>query len=397
MKLGRCLFAILLILRAVPAAADTLTDLFPPDTNVVFGIRVHNLAISSVVQSFAAEAKAAAAGWMKAIPLGGFDLLLDIDEVLIASSGKGPNPPAIVVVTGHFDVARLTQGAKRYYHDVPLWGGEKASGGAVALLGPGTALLGDATMVRAAIDRRGGQSRIDPALNDRITSLRQRYDIWGLGEKQEGFASPLPEAKALESIDRFQFGVQLANGLDLGAEIHTRSPEDAEKLSAALGMMAAMVTGSQKSTSAAKFDAKVDGGTLKLSLFVPEEELKKAIQAQTAVLSQASVRSPAKASLSITGAEAPESGPNSPPEASPAAPSAPSKAAAPQAATSPAAPTPVAAPQAATSQTAPTQAAAPQAATSPSAPTPAAAPKPAASKVPDKDRDTVVFTLPGKK
>src|ERR1700691_2404274 len=102
MKLARCVLPVLFALRALPAAGDTITDLFPPDTKVVFGIRVHNLAISSVAQSFAAQAHAAAAGWLKAVPMDGIDFLRDIDEVLIASSGKGPNPSALVFVTGRF-------------------------------------------------------------------------------------------------------------------------------------------------------------------------------------------------------------------------------------------------------------------------------------------------------
>ncbi len=364
MKLAHCLLPLLLSLRAVPAAADTLTDLFPPDTKVVFGIRVHNLATSSVAQSVAAQAQTATAAWLKTVPLDGIDFLRDIDEVLIASSGKGQNPPAIILVTGRFDMARLAEGAKRY-HEVPLLTGEKETDAVVALLDGGTAAIGDPALVRAAIDQRGGESRIDAALNDRIASLRQRYDVWGLGQRAEGFAAPVPEAKVLESIDRFQFGMQLASGLELGAEIHARSPEDAEKLRAALGMMAALVKGQQTSTSATKFDLQADGGNLKLAVYIPEEELKRTIEAETAALSpvstqpsaEASAQPPTPALAQTAVPESAETGPNGAPEAPPVAPAAP--------------PAPVATPQ--------------------------AAPKPATPEVLDKEGNTVVLTLPGKK
>jgi hypothetical protein len=353
MKFAHCLLPVLLVLRAIPAAADTLTDLFPPDTKVVFGIRVHNLALSSVVQSLAAQAQAAAAGWLKAVPLGGVDLLRDIDEVLIATSGKGQNPPAIIVVTGRFDVARLAGGAKRY-HDVPLWTGEKETDSVVALLDGATAVIGDPALVRAAIDQRGGKGRIDAALNDRITSLRQRYDVWGLGEQAEGIAAPVPEAEVLQAIDRFQFGIQLASGLEIGAEIHVRSAEDAEKLSMALDMMAAMVKGQQASPNGAKFDLQANGRNLKLTVSIPEEELKKIIAAQTAGFTQASTESAAEPSTlppapAVT--EAAQTGPNLAPEA-------------------------------------PTAAA---------HPAPHPAPKTTTSEVFDKEGNTVVLTLPGKK
>jgi len=330
MKFAHCLLPFLLAMQAVPAAADTLTDLLPPDTKVVFGIRVPNLALSSVAQTFAAQAHAAAAGWLKAVPLDGIDLLRDIDEVLIASTGRGQNPPSIIVVTGRFDVARLAAGAK-LYREVPLLTGEVETGSAVALLENGTAILGDAALVRAAIDQRAGKNRIDSALNDRITSLRQRYDIWGLGERPEGFVAPTPEAKVLESIDRFQFGVQLASGLELAAEIHARSPEDTEKLNVALATIAAMVKGTETSGSAAKFDLQAEGGTLKLTVFIPDEELKKTIEAETAILSPVSTQLSVARLAPVTSAETAETSPSGAPDAPPVAPApaAPPKMAAP--------------------------------------------------------------------
>ncbi len=387
MKFAHCLLPLLLPLRAVPAAADTLTDLLPPDTKVVFGIRMHNLALSSVAQTFAGQAKAATAGWLKTVPLDGIDLLRDIDEVLIASTGKGQDPPSIIVVTGRFDVPRLAEGAKDY-HGVPLLTGASETDSVVALLGNGTALLGDAALVRTAIDQRGGKNRIDPALNDRLTSLRQRYDIWGLGERPEGIVSPMPETKVLESIDRFQFGMQLVNGLELAAEIHAKSPGDVEKLNGALGMIAAMVKGPQTSDNGAKFDLQVEGGTLKLALFIPDKELKKAIQSEAAILSPISTQSPTAASAPVGVTETAAPAPNGTPDVPPVA------------------PTPAAsAPVAATEMTAPAPTGTPD--VPPLAPTPAAMPaapaatrassKPVKTRVLDKDTDTVVFTLPGKK
>jgi hypothetical protein len=360
MSLVRVLLPILLTLRAAPAAADTLTDLLPPDAKVVFGIRVHNLAISSVAQTFAGQAQAAAAGWLKAVPLDGIDFLRDIDEILIASSGRGQTPPALIVVAGHFDMARLAEGASHYYREVPLLAGNSDNQALVALLDHGTVLLGDANLVRAAIDQRAGKNRIDPALNDRITSLRQRYDIWGLGERTEGFAASAPKAKVLDSIDRFQFGVQLASGLELGAEIHARSPEDAQKLHDVVAMIAAMVKG-QSSTSGARFDLQADGGTLKLDVYIPDAELKKAIRSQTAAFLPVSTTAPIAAP--IAASEAPETGPNAAPEwlaeAAPATPRAPVAAS--------------------------------------STPKPVT-PMPAAMKsCVVAEQDTVVFTLPGKK
>jgi hypothetical protein len=351
MKFGYLVLAVLLTLSATQAAADTLTDLLPPGTKVVFGIRVHNLALSSVAQEFAAQARTAAVDWLKAVPLDGIDLLRDIDEILVATSGKGQNPPALIVVAGRFDVARLTEGAPRY-HGIPLLTGDSESGTAVALFENGTALIGDAPLVRTAIDHRGGKGRIDPALNDRITSLRQRYDVWGLGEQPEGLASPIPEAKMLESVDRFQFGMQLASGLELTAEVHARSSAEGEKLNTALGMMAALLQGANQSANGSRFDLQSEGGTFKLTVSISDEELKKALSAETVTLSTV----PA-----VAAAESVETGPGVTPETP-----------APE-------PSPAPAPTPAAAQPAPP------------------APKPVTPKTPDSETDTVVFKLPGKK
>src|SRR5580658_9466214 len=249
----RSLLPVLLILRAIPAAADTLTDLLPPDTKVVFGIRVHNLALSALAPDFAAQAQIAAAGWLKAVPLDGVNLLRDIDEVLIASSCKEPETGILMVFAGRFDLATLAQGANSY-HGIAILDGPTDSDPVVAFLDASTALAGSPALVHAAIERRGGKIRIDATLNDRITSLRQRYDVWGLGARPEGFTAPVPEARIVESIDRFQFGLQLVNGLELAADIHPRSAKDTAKLHDDLDAVAALL----KSLAATPEDVQFD-------------------------------------------------------------------------------------------------------------------------------------------
>jgi hypothetical protein len=366
MKLAQCIPPLLLFARAILAAGPPLTDYFPPDTKVAFGVRVHNIVASSLARGFAAQAQAAGANWLKLVSQAGFDPLRDLDEVLIASSGEGPNPPAVIVLSGTFDVARLAEGAQRY-HNVPLLGsGEgsgKDSGAVMALLDASTIVAGDAALVRAAIDRREGGPKMDVALAGRIAAARQHYDVWGLGEHPDGFVSPMPETKGLESIDRFQFGMLLSSGLELGAELHARSPQEAEKLNASLQLVAAMLKAQQPSESAARFDIEAQEGTLKLTVTIPEEELKLAIEAESASLSQ----EPASAH----GAAAPAAA-LPPPAASLAVPS-----------VAPTAP-----------PTRPAMAARPP---GPPLPSPKAAPRTIAPQVLDKDGNTVVFTLPGKK
>src|ERR1017187_6575105 len=298
MKLAQSLLVPLLAVRAVPAADAALTDFFPAGTKVVLGINVRKGAESPLAQAGLTQAKAqvqsqaAAADWLKLASLAGFDPLRDIDEVLVATNAEGQNPPSLIVVRGRFDVARLAAGARRYL-DVPMLGGDQPTDGVVALLNASTALAGDRPTVLAAIDHLGNGAQIDAALGQRIAGPRSRYDIWGIGDRPEGFVAPTPQASALESIDRFQFGVSVSHGLELGAEIHARSPKDAEQLSATLGMVEAMIKAKQPTAGGAKFDLHRSEGTFKLSMVISEAEVLKAVQTQTGGPTQAIVGKPA--------------------------------------------------------------------------------------------------------
>jgi hypothetical protein len=346
MKLAQSLLPLLLCVRAVPAAADVLTDFFPPDTKLVFGIRVHNLELSSVAQTFAKQAQAAGANWLKLVPLAGFDLLRDVDEIMLCNNAQGKTPPSLIVVAGRFDVLHLAEGAQMY-HKVPIWGGVKEQDSLVAFLDDHTVLLGDPALVRSAIDRREDGARIDPAFNDRITSLRQRYDIWGLGDRPEGFVTPDPDTKGLEAMDRFQFGMQLATGLEISAEVHARSSKDLEKLKDTLHLVSALLKGQTPSANGAKFDLQVEDSTIKLAISVPEAELHKMIRTEIAAHSH---------------------------DVKPAAPDTPTLASTPA------------------PEIAPAPAPAP-----PVKPATIAAVKPAPSQVTDKEGNTLILKLPGKK
>src|ERR1035438_9808297 len=292
MKLAQSLLVLLFAVRAVPAADAALTDLFPAGTKVVLGINLRSVVESPLGQAVAAQtqkqvqSQAAAADWLKLASLAGFDPLRDIDEVLVPTNGKRQHPPSLIVASGRFDVARLAVGAK-LYHEVPILGGDKPTDGVVALLNDSTALAGDRPTVLAAIDHLGNGAQIDAALAVHIGAARARYDIWGMGDRPEGFVAPTPQASGLESIDRFQFGVSVSHGLELGAEVHPRSAKDAEQISAMLGMVQAMIEAKQPTAGSAKFDVHTEDGAIKLSMMIPEADLLKAIQMQTGVAPEA--------------------------------------------------------------------------------------------------------------
>jgi hypothetical protein len=301
----KCVWIALVAAPMVFGSDFALQDYLPPDTKVVMGLRVHALTESSLFQETGASAKTLTESWTKLTAVTGFDPLRDIDEVLLTSPADRENAPALVVLRGRFNLDRLSAGAE-LYHGVAIQGGGKKGSGVLALLDATTALAGEAPVVKAAIDRRGQPVAYDGAMVTRVASLRERFDLWGTGERPQGFVAPggqneQPGSQWLQSIDRFEFGIRITHGLELGAEVHARSQKDAEKLAASLAMFQMMA---KAQSNAAKFDVTLEGSTLKLSFAVSEEELKKTIAAQRSAAAPKPVSSQPK----VTG-ETPAPGP----------------------------------------------------------------------------------------
>ncbi len=263
----------------------------------MLGLRLSRLIDSLPALGAGADLRQRGAEMVAHTPFAGFNPMTDIDEVFLASSGKGQNPPVLVVARGVFHVEQLGAAAK-LYHGVPVIESGQPSGGVVALLDASTAIAGDLATVRAAIDRRGSPTRLAPALAARIEALRSRYELWGTGDVPEHSAAAASRPDGLGSLDRFVFGAALQAGLQLKAEIHLAAPEDAEKIATSLRLLETMMNARQPS-AAGGFTMQSKNGTIQLSLTVSEDELKKAVEGQraafeTAVLSRLSPARAAK-------------------------------------------------------------------------------------------------------
>ena len=280
----KCVWMALALARVATAADFAVQEYLPPDTKVVMGLRVRALTESSLFQQSGESAKTLSEDWLKLTKFAGFDPLHDIDEVLLTSAADGENAPALLVVRGRFDLEKLSAGAQRYRGVALKGSSDKGANSVIGLLDATTALVGEPAMVKAAIDRRGQAVVYDAALVARVASLRDRFDLWGTGERPQGFVAPGGPNEQLNSIDRFEFGIRITNGLELGAEIHARSAKDAENLAASVAVLQMMA---KAQSDTAKFDVKVEDNTLRLSFAMSEAELRKAIAAQQAQIQRA--------------------------------------------------------------------------------------------------------------
>jgi hypothetical protein len=277
-----------LLLSAIPAAASdtTLPDYLPSETTAVIGIQVRGIVDFLQSQSVSGEWKTTGTQLMSKNPLPGFDPLKDLDEMVITTTGKGQNPEALILLRGRFDVARLPASATNY-HGVPVVSisdpQDPKKKGAIAILDASNAIAGEARLVEAAIDRRGG-SGLTEALAARIEPLRSKYAIWGIGDipEQHGAAND-----AISSVDRFEFGANFAHGVELTADVHARSAKDAEKMASALALVQTMLKNGDTPLTGSEAELRTEDQWLKLRLRVPEEAMKKIIHDQAKIVQSA--------------------------------------------------------------------------------------------------------------
>jgi len=267
------------------AAGPAVTDYLPAGTKVVLGLRVRPLAETLAAQGFTKDIKTQTSGFLKGTPFEKFDPIESVDELVIATTGQGQNPPAMIWIAGSHSFESLFSGAKSS-QGVPLLEDPKSKQ-VVALLNETTMIAGDPTLVHAALAPHSAQSAAVHDLAARMEPMRSKYEFWALGEVPQGAAtSDAPEE--LQAIDHFSFGVTLSHGLDAAAEIRVRTEKDAEKFTQTLQMLQAMVK-MQPAASSTKFDLQANGRVFKLSLSIPEAEWKKALESQKANLQSALV------------------------------------------------------------------------------------------------------------
>jgi hypothetical protein len=273
-------FVLLLGMRSL-AAADELPAYLPPDTGMLVGIQVHSL-VDAFAQAAGPELKGKLSAVLAKTPLAGFDPLKDLDEVLITSTGGGDNPATLAVLRGRFGAVQVGEKAARY-REVPMIAAGTDGKSVFALLDETTALAGDLALVRAAIDRHANGEETRLPFVAKLEPMRQRYAIWGSGTVPKSGAA---NADAMGSIERFEFGANFADGLEMVADLYPRSPADLEKLSASLRMVEAMMK-AKAGAGGGQLSMTSEGGRLRLSVNIPKEELVKAFEAQKGILTQA--------------------------------------------------------------------------------------------------------------
>lgn len=278
------------------AADPQLLNLVMPDAQVVAGVNVAKAKTSQFGQYL-----------LRQIPMGGefaifvgssgFDPTRDLSEVLMATpSGQ---KDGLVVAKGAFNTSQIaTLVAADGKHSVVTYSGaqlitsnDPTHPEALAFFDGNLAAVGNATMVKAALDRRKSANPVNPQLASKV-AMYGAADAWTVslvplsgvlaapGAGQD--ANPLQgilQTGMLNKVSETSGSVTFNSPVQVAAELVTDSSQDAKALGDVMKLLAAMMQMSgDKSTAALAgilqtLTINTVGNALKLGLSIPEATL----------------------------------------------------------------------------------------------------------------------------
>lgn len=299
MACWRSLCAVAAFLPGLAAAADpAMLELIMPDARAVMEINLDRLAAAPIGQNMSAQMKAEFANfrpnWQD--PTTGnssLDWSRYAQEVIFAS-GAPPAPgrpsPSLVIVRGLVDPAWIEslaafRGAKSSYLGVPILS-SGAGNAVVAFLEGSIAVIGQPADVKAAILRRGRNAPPSPVLAEGLARYEGQYDAWmvSTGGVSAPAKSPVGVSlKWMERLDSFTGGLRLSPDLELSAEMNMRTEKDVADMTDELRWFSGVVQTQEKTAlSLEDLNFKADGKRVSLSLAVPEQQIRAALQQRQA-------------------------------------------------------------------------------------------------------------------
>src|SRR5580658_8494055 len=313
--------AVLLALPVGAFAADpSLLQAVIPDAQVVAGLQVDSAKSSLFGQYVLSHLSVNDTKLEQFASETGFDPRHDVSEVVVASNWKQNSADNhwIVAAHGTFNIPKITAtaqangGAIVPYQGVNivtrLANSDAQVDTVLAFLDSSTALVGDPTSVRAAIDRKTTNTPIDSSVLTKAQAISSGKDFWFVTlVPLSNFSSSIPDANLssamqgnlLAAINQVSGGIRFGDTVTISAEAVTRSEKDAQALVDVVKFFAGLVQlNRQKDPAAGQVATLLDtlktttaGNITNISLAIPEAQLEQ--------LLNSAHRAPAKAAARI--------------------------------------------------------------------------------------------------
>jgi hypothetical protein len=316
-------FSRLALLLALPlgafAADPTLLQMVMPDSQVVAGLQVDQAKGSLFGQYVLSHLSVNDTKLGEFTSQTGFDPRRDVSEIVIASNWKSNTPDNrwLVLAHGTFNVAKITAagqangGAPSVYQGVNLVTHAAASdtqvATAIAFFDTTTALAGDITSVKAAIDRKQSNAPTDSAVFSKAQAVSAKNDFWFVTlVPLSNFSSAIPspnlsgamQGNLFAAINQASGGIRFGDTVTISAEAVTRSEKDAQALVDVVKFFAGLVqlnrqnnpTAGQVATLLDTLQTSTSGNTTTISLAIPEQQLEELLNSAQPHARKASLR-----------------------------------------------------------------------------------------------------------
>ncbi len=301
-KLRRFAVLLALPLGAFAAADPALLQMVMPDAQVLAGLQVTQAKASPFGQYVLAHLSVNDTQLGQFTAETGFDPRQDVSEIVIASNWK-PNTPDnrwLVAADGTFNVAKITAafaangGVPSTYQGVNLVTHAAESNTqvptALAFFGTTTAVAGDVTSVKAAIDRKQSNAPADGNVLAKAQQVSANNDFWFVTlVPLSNFSSAIPnpnlsgamQGNLFAAINQASGGIRFGDTVTISAEAVTRSEKDAQALVDVVKFFAGLVqlnrqnnpTAGQVATLLDTLTTTTSGNTTTISLAIPEQQL----------------------------------------------------------------------------------------------------------------------------
>jgi hypothetical protein len=313
------LAAVLALPLGAFAADPALLQMVLPDSQVVAGLQVTQAKTSPFGQYVLSHLSVNDTQLQKFTVQTGFDPTHDVSEIVIASNWKANTADThwLVLADGTFNVSKISTAAEAngavpaVYQGVNLVTHTAASGSQVAtafaFLGGTTALAGDVTSVKAAIDRKQSNAPTDSNVFNKAQQVSANNDFWFVTlVPLSNFAGAIPDSNLsgamqgnlFAAINQASGGIRFGDTVTISAEAVTRSEKDAQALVDVVKFFAGLVQLNKQNNSAAgqvatlldSLQTSATGNTTIISLVIPEQQIEQLLNAAHAKPAKASLR-----------------------------------------------------------------------------------------------------------
>jgi len=311
MKLRFLLVPLVCLLAGIASAADSqLLRLVMPYAKVVSVIDFDKVKTTPFGLFVLSQLPATDSSFKEFGAATGFDPLLDIHEVVMASPADMKAKAGLLLVRGRFDAQRIVslfqamgKATSETYRGVSIvsHGPDHGVTHALAFLDNSTAAAGDLASVRGAIDRRSSSAVMDAALADKIVRVSSNQDAWVFSIAPiSAFAPAMPnknvkgalQGDLIKAIEQSSGGIRFGKIIEISGELTARTNQDASSLADVVKFFVNMASvnssgGGAGQTLLQNATVTAEANAVKLFVSIPESDVETLIK-----LSAGSARAP---------------------------------------------------------------------------------------------------------